>query len=610
LSLKLWVNSFLILLFFLGFYLIFLNLAQADELSHQAPCTSLETWSFGPVFKKSTPVSLIEEFQFFIQKKTSPVRGFAEALAMRGLANSEETKLFSEYWISRSLLEAGLIEISVGGFNSIVSKEVNGATFPIQLAAMACLERIHDLHGTLLFTEKAVGRLPSYFRQKLVTQEQSQILSEAALQLFLILLEKSSSPESLRAVLHYLPENSPYYAYAQALFFTRTAQYLEALRQFKTLFSFKSLPANIEKQRDHLLIIQARLEFSMGQYKTSVETYKKVDKRSNELTSSLSGLAWAHLQAENYPEAIGIAVSAQSGWMKQTFVPDPILVSAMALNEICRFPESLRMIELFKREYKSPYLWLKDFHDNKTKPALYPLAIQFLKEGKTQAPHRVVSEWIRSPIFISHQSANHLIFEQKKSIQNWTKLGQEEQRSQIVRLLEKTKNLRTRYKLAKINLQPGEELPVKLIDEFQDLKKQVTHYRRLTRSAGIWNKILKSSNQRVLHLQQEWTRRMESEMALMNQRMYDHLQSSLDNIELIEVEIHNSAGDDIIQQNAQDGGRKPASIHKKDKSNDPSKSSGEVYSWGGTMSTLSGSGEIWEDELDSIKANLSSQCNQ
>src|SRR5262249_10091304 len=114
------------------------------------------------------------------------------------------------------------------------------------------------------------------------------------------------------------------------------------------------------------------------------------------------------------------SIALQSGGLRTTFAPEALMDAAMALNELCLFPESLQMIQTFRKSYERSYHWLKD-HVGKNAPKrsehLYPLALGYLKgDNKKEVPERVASEWIRSPIFQARQQSINVSFSQAKAV--------------------------------------------------------------------------------------------------------------------------------------------------------------------------------------------------
>ena len=55
---------------------------------------------------------------------------------------------------------------------------------------------------------------------------------------------------------------------------------------------------------------------------------------------------------EKYPEAIGTAMNLDGGGLRHTFAPEAAMVSAMAMNELCQYPDAVREITVFRRNYE------------------------------------------------------------------------------------------------------------------------------------------------------------------------------------------------------------------------------------------------------------------
>src|SRR5581483_11132653 len=157
---------------------------------------------------------------------------------------------------------------------------------------------------------------------------------------------------------------------------------------------------------------------------------RQVARSSNQLAVSLEEMSWAFLMNDRYSEAIGTAMNLEAGGLRHTFAPEAGMVMAMALNELCQYPESVRAIQLLRKHYEQPYKWLSEWAqaevDGKRRN-LYQLAVEFLKkQGKT--PERVASEWVRSPLMIADQDEVNLLFDEREATAALGRSGVLEQR--------------------------------------------------------------------------------------------------------------------------------------------------------------------------------------
>jgi hypothetical protein len=121
-------------------------------------------------------------------------------------------------------------------------------------------------------------------------------------------------------------------------------------------------------------------------------------------------------------------MSLDSGGLRHTFAPETPMVMAMALNELCQYPESVRAIGLFKRDYEKPYKWLSTWSSQTKHEPLYPTVVKFLRKQAPDVPDRVGSEWVRSLVFITDQDELNLIIDEVESTKALGKSGAKEQK--------------------------------------------------------------------------------------------------------------------------------------------------------------------------------------
>ena len=587
----------------------------SPEFVIHSACTPQENWKINDRVTDNISREYVEEFYKFLSRKTSFVRGFSEAMALGRSAPTPLAAIFAQYWVSRALLEGGLTEIAINGFNSIVSDETFPQGWAIQLAAMDCIEKISNQHRALFFNRESMDQIPNYFSQKATSSKVSTILSEGLLQVFLSEIENSKPIISLRTLANLNPSGGVYKRYIDGIMDVHEGRIQGGIQKLSVFYNPKfHFPEFIDRQRDGLKLIVARLNYEIGNYKEAIHLFKSVDKKSNELPDALEALAWAQLLSKDYASAIGTGIGVQTGWMKHTFIPEALMVATMALNELCHFPEALRVLSILRREYKGIFQWLKSYNDapKESKTKLYPLALRYLKNDPTlNLPSRIINEWVRSPVFIAYQDGINVLIRQEKSVEKWIDAAEEEQTTLVSSVLDYTLDFRRKYDEARSQANGGSPWTPALIKDFQEFKKELAHYRRFLRASRLWRSVLTNAHARVKQTQEQWTARIENEFSWINIGMYQNLQWVFENSDLIEVEILNSAGDDIIRKNAE---RENPKLAKRNKREEPTqlnpKAASEVYQWGSSSVSLSGTGEIWDDELDSLSANLTSKCAQ
>jgi hypothetical protein len=151
-----------------------------------------------------------------------------------------------------------------------------------------------------------------------------------------------------------------------------------------------------------------------------MRAYQGIRKSSNELAAALSEQAWAALMAFKLGDAIGAALNLGAGGMRKTFAPEGPMVMAMALNELCQYPESVSAIQAFRKSYESSFRWLSAWAARRE--PLYPKAAAYLRRQEG-APVRVAGEWVRSPLFLASQDEINLALGERASAAAMARAG-------------------------------------------------------------------------------------------------------------------------------------------------------------------------------------------
>jgi hypothetical protein len=241
------------------------------------------------------------------------------------------------------------------------------------------------------------------------------------------------------------------------------------------------------------------------------------------------------------------------------------------------------------------------------------MTLEFLKLTDKQAraykkvPFQIAAEWMRSPYFIARQDEINLLFDERDRAQKLAREAEKEQNDMAQALLAMVRNLKDAFKRAQIQLRPGESMPKPLLEEVDKLRIEFANYRRFRQAAPVWNRVLSNHLGQSGELERHLVRSVNTDLNRLTQQMLSNVENVAETTELIEVEIYNGASQDIIWQNAHPNYQTVAQKFKNDdkKAVDNSK----VYKWGYTNDGLDGSGEIWEDELGSFKADLHDNCS-
>lgn len=562
----------------------------------RSACTRAEVWNFG----EGLDSAWSEIFNDYLAQRMSPLRGFAEAMTLRAQAKNEESRIFAEYWASLALFDAKLPHIAHTGFSSIAKRELGLHARAVQIASIGCLLEIQKKTPSLSLSDAVKARIFALPKHP-VTYE------AAALHMMDLLVLEGSNTE-LDRTLRYLEGGGVHQSFANALYAAQRGKHTDTIAWMKKVLLEQGAEAQ-QRYQDVAHLLMSRAYFTLKQYDASIRELKLVKKSSNELSHTLSELAWAQLKSENYQDAIGISTSLQSGGLKNTFAPESYMIMAMAFNEICHYPESLKAIQHLKEGYGSSHRWLQDWYKVQKTAAsgsLYSMALAHLR--KTAAvPVKVANEWLRSPLFFSRQEEINTIFEERRRIASLGEFASKEVNKMAVNLLALVKKVKPLYIKAKAETPDGQPLPEKVEAELKKLRRSVTTYRRMKRGAEPWQKILAYFGKSSPSVEKNLVKAIDADLVRMNQRMLIQLNEVADNTHFIEVEIFNGASQDMVWQNAHPDFKEVSK--KMEDEADRRPAGAAVWDWGNISGGLSGSQEIWEDELGSFRAELQDNCS-
>lgn len=582
----------------LSLLLIIASLSPTSGLAATVsqPCTSGESWTFTQM-----PENTQDLFKQFLKGDLKPIEGFAEGLALRRLPDPE-LRALGEYWIARSLFEGKLYHIAFSGFASILAHPFSPAESTYTFAALACLNAIHARYPGLELPTRVTDQLQTYFTAA-HNEEERSITRSAALYLLLSSFNNISSTllDALKIVLN---NSGSYDALAQLVLASKKGDHTTSIREGERFLS-STIPSPLQRYADTAHVLLARALFSTKQFDKSISHWRAVTKHSNELARSLSELSWAQLMAEHYKEAIGTAINLNQGGLRTTFAPEAPMVMAMAMNELCQYPQSVNAIRLFQKNYAPSYKWLSEWSKKSTD--LYPHALAYLK-GKSSVPGRISSEWIRSPLFLSHQDEINLLFDEKDSVSLIAKSAMTQETARGKKLLEFIAEFRPSYHIAKMKQVDGAPLPKEILNQLSTLRSMALQYQHLLAAAPIWDKVTSSHLASAPLHQARLVKSINKDLDDRTRRMQVQLDEITENMELVEVEIYNGASHDIIWQNAHPDYRKIASTLNSESTTAQGGLNWGQSHWDGDTADTD-VGEIWEDELGSFQANLFDNCN-
>lgn len=577
---------------------------DAEHLLARKACTSQERWDL----TRSIPAEAKTHFENFLNKKLPPVRAFAEALGLRTNTVNPEVKALAEYWISRSLLEQKLIHTAFEGFNQLAASPLTKESTGAQIAALECILEISAKYPNLTISDAVAERLPEFSKFTDISQPTPHTVNResiwlAATNLLAIQVgDGKSTTADLQRTLGMLKNSGLYENFGRGIFSAKQGHHPNTVVDLEKVVASVNIPKGLKRWNDTTLLLLGRSLYKIGKYDRATVILRKIEKNSNELAESLSELAWSFLMADRYNEAIGTSIGLQVGGLRNTFTPEASMVMAMALNEICQYPESVQAVHSFRKQYEKSYRWLR----SNDLANLYPTAMNFIKKKKTGVPERVAGEWVRSPFIASNQEEINLLFEETDLTSVISKNGSRQQRVVFNEIMEFAKKLKPKYKLAKMRMKQGEPLPKTVVEDLAKLKSMVRHFKRVQNAAPVWKVLSASVKTKAPKIQTQLVAQINNDLARRSVRMLGQLNEVAENIQLVEVEIYNGASQDIIWQNAHPEYKEVA---EKMKSDHEKKQKEKVWDWGHISAGGDENAEIWEDELGSMKADLFDNCS-
>jgi len=539
-----------------------------------------------------------------LYSEITPEEGLAHALALRKRAWHPEMKLFSEYWISRALFQSQLYHISFNGFQAVALQPHSTETIGVLNATLGCLNLISEKYPSFQFNKNILQTLQ---RIKNKTESIEDTLGETLTRITLQFIQNEKKIEN---ILNLFSQKNAWYYFTEGIIYSSHKQHKKAYQAFKIFLGIKKIPTHLKNLKDYARLSFVFTALELQQYPEAIRTLKNIDKESNLLGKTLNTLAWAFLLSRHYQAAIGTTIAIQKGEIGRTFLPETPMIMSIAFNELCQYPHSLRAIEIFKKNYIPTYLWLKKWDKDKAK--LYPLVVQFIKKSQQKdksentnlIPFPIVSEWIRSPLFLASQEEINLIERENIAIQKISQNSHHLKLKKLKELLTLAQQTRKNYLLTK---QKGDEIDSSLKKDLSLLQINVIHYYRFRQAAPIWKKMtthfIEQSKRKENHL----LTNIEKHLKKITLDMIKQLNWIAENTQLIKVEIFNGGSHDLIWNNVHpDYEENAEETHRQSKKT----SQKNVWHWGEAMTHLDSTDEIWEDELDSFKAEIFDNCQE
>jgi hypothetical protein len=524
-------------------------------------CTDEETWDLG----NQLPESTLPRFTHTPRKRDEAFNSILDAVALRLVARKPEVQHFAEYWMWRALFQLKLVHLANARFNMMIERGFAGEGNPIQLAALDCINRVHQKFPSMTVTKVSAEKIIGAPAQTWRTQAERNVALEA---IAMLALEKLDRPElkqsDVQPELAFLENGGAF----ETLLKSQVAAYFgftsHAIRHSEAFLKIPALPDAAKRFQDLVHLNLARVYYGSGQFESAVKEYKLVRNTSNLFTASLTELGWAQLQRKLYSDSIGSAYNLMAGGLSHAFAPEAPIVMAISHFETCHYPEAYQALKFFRKDYETSYRWLRSWDtspgkENERTP--YKILVEYLKtRASTDAPEPVATEWIRSPVFASNQLEINLLFDERDTT------------NYLLRALTRTRFKSRQRQQAAMALRGT---LAKFVRELPALEPPL-----------------------IARINQDLKDRSHTMLAQMN--------SALENSQLVEIEVFNAAGQDMIMENARPEDKAAALAHQKKVKR---AEEGATLDWGRFPAAKNGEkAEVWEDELGGLRTNVTDSC--
>ena len=561
--------------------------AQAADYSVTQACQRSEVWSLTQKENAADAAApnWLKQFQSSVTGAASPIYAFSQAVQLKKLSailnHADFEHDFSEYWVGRILYTLKLDPLSHQVFESIYQHSENAQ---IKKAAFLCMAEIQK--------RSPDWNTPSDLRWVKLPFDQNDAES-----VFLSSLNSSSNPPAILA--------DGYRDFIIGKNATLDRHYPEAIEHLQKYLTFTTTHSSefLNRYQDDAHLFLGRSLYALGKFTESSAEFQKVKKTSNQQIDALNDVVWPYLLSNHYDEAIGISMQLRTGALKHTFSPEPMMVAAMALNELCLYQDSIRMVEAFVHDYGPSYNWLSS-HQAHTD--LYGEVLKALKK-QTDVPVKITTEWMKSPAFLSRQMELNQLIEHPKKLVDIQKNGINEQTRLTQAFIDHVQSFSKAIKIAKLKLKPGEELAPTFGTEFISLKRELRNLSRFYKASKIWKNLAKNFEKKIPQFRSALVSKINHDLAERNKQLLVSLNKVRDNTDLIEVEIYNGASQDMIWKNAHpDYDKVSATLEDQKEKADAAR----VWNWGHFVTSDIENAEVWEDEMGALKADISDQCSK
>lgn len=464
---------------------------------------------------------------------------------------SWEVRELGDFLKVRAYFGGGLVHLAYDRFmEMLVAPLQPGVSIVGRHGALQCVIKIQQDYPTLGFGPAAIPNLITWMKRADIDNMGREDFGRA---LVVRMKEVVNTWDEREAnnIIAALGTIKGYALYGQALAAQRNGHYAKVLALWERLIEGGELPSAFDRDRDTLLILYARDLYEAKKYDKAADILRMVPRDSNYLAQALSDLSWSLLQANKRKEAIGAAFNIQKSLLTRVYAPEAPLVASIALHEMCQYSRALKNAVFFKKKYYPVLIWYNKLSPGQKEKPYQLLTTALRKKGGV--PNLVLLEWLRSPEYRAYQLEANLLFDEKK----------------------------TAYLIysQRVNAEKGA----------QWVKDWKTPLPRFYNDVAVrQKKVAKNMNTVLTSL----TNRIAKQVAKM-----------AENVQLLEVEIFDHAGEDMVWRNVN-----PEYQAWLDLQEPEARAKDLYWEWGSMPTDPKVISEIWEDELGWTVGSVQDEC--
>lgn len=464
---------------------------------------------------------------------------------------SWEVRELGDFLKARAYFGEGLIHLAYERFLTMLVQPLQpGVPIVGRLGAVQCVLKIQQDFPTLSLGRAAVPNLLLWIKRTDVDSAGKEDFGRALVVRMKEVVNNWDEREA-NDIVAALGNIKGYALYGQALSAQRNGQYGKALPLWERLIEKEELPSAFNRDRDTLLLLYARDLYEAKKYDKAADILRKVPRDSNYLAQALSDLSWSLLQAGKRREAIGASFNIQKSLLTRVYAPEAPLVASIALHEMCQYSRALKNAVFFKKKYYPVLIWFSKLSP-KQKEKPYQLLTTALRK-KGGVPNLVLLEWLRSPEYRAYQLEANLLFDEKK--------------------------IAYVHYSQRVNAEKGA----------QWVKEWKAPFPRFYNDVGV--------------RQKEIGKNMNSVLAYLTNRLAKQVAKMAENVQLLEVEIFDHAGEDMVWRNVN-----PEYQAWQDDQTPETRAKNLYWEWGSMPTDPKVVSEIWEDELGWTIGSVQDEC--